>query len=97
MMTGSERPAFERWRAQIGAVAYGAIVLGLCFGIGLYLLQQRPMAMTVLAWTCGLLMALPVAQLAAVIVDEVRGRDWGFAALACVVLVLIGYAVASHL
>ena len=96
-MMDTERPAFERWRARIGMVAYGAVVLGLCFGIGLYVLQQRALAITVLAWTCGLLMALPVAQLVAVLVDEVRGRDWGFAALACCVLVLIGYAVICHL
>ena len=97
MTMDSEQPAFEQWRARIGSVAYGGIVLGLCFGIGLYVLQQRAMAITVLSWTCGLLMALPVAQLVAVLIDEVRGRDWAFAALACGVLVLIGYAVISHL
>ena len=95
--TDTEQAGFERWRAQIGTVAYAGIVLGLLFGIGLYVLQQRATAMTVLAWTCGLLMALPVAQLVVVLIEEVRGRDWGFAALAGVVLVLVGYAVISHL
>ena len=96
-MTDSEETTFERWRAQIGTAAYGGVVLGLCAGIGLYVIDQRVAAIAILSWTCGLLMALPVAQLVVVLIEEVRGRDWGFAALACGVLALVAYAVVSHL
>ena len=97
MMTTPEETGFDRARRLFGHVAYGGIVLGLCAGVGLHFLQQRPAASAVLALTCGLLMVVPLVNLLAVLADEVRSRDWGFAAMAAAVLALIGYVVITRL
>jgi NhaP-type Na+/H+ or K+/H+ antiporter len=97
MMTSSEETGFDRARRLFGQAAYGGVVLGLCAGVGLHFLQQRSLASAVLAVTCGLLMAVPVVNLLAVLADEVRRRDWGFAAMAAAVVALIGYVVMTRL
>jgi hypothetical protein len=96
-MTASEETGLGRARGLFGRVAYGGVVLGLCAGVGLQFLQQQSMASVVLALTCGLLMTVPVVNLVAVLAEEVRRRDWAFAALAAAVLALIGYAVMARL
>jgi hypothetical protein len=40
-----------------------------------------------------LLLATPVVKLLSVLLDEVRARDWGFAALGLAVLALLGGSV----
>jgi len=96
-MTASEETGFDRARRTFGQVAYGGVVLGLCGGVLLHFVQQRAMASLVLALTCGLLMTVPAVNLLAVLVEELRRRDWAFAALAAAVLALIGYAVMARL
>ena len=96
-MTASEGTGFDRARRMFGEVAYGGVVLGLCAGVGLHFLQQQSLASIVLAVTCALLMTVPAVNLLAVLVEEVRRRDWGFAALAAAVLALIGYAVMTRI
>ena len=92
-----EETGFDRARRLFGHVAYGGVVLGLCAGVGLHFLQQRAAASSVLAVTCGLLMVVPAVNLLAVLMEEVRRRDWAFAALAAAVLTLIGYAVVTRI
>ena len=96
-MTASEETGFDRARRLFGLLAYGGVVLGLCAGVGLHFLKQWSAATAVLVVTCGLLMTVPVVNLLAVVVEEVRRRDWAFAALAAAVLALIGYAVMTRL
>jgi drug/metabolite transporter (DMT)-like permease len=96
-MTASEETGFDRARRAFGQIAYGGVVLGLCGGVGLHFFQQRTAASVVLALTCGLLMTVPAVNLLAVLVEEVRRRDWAFAALAAAVLALIGYAVMTRI
>ena len=50
-----------------------------------------------LAWTCGLLIALPVVNVLWVLFDEIRRRDWGFVLLATGVVALLAYTLASKL
>lgn len=96
-MTASEETGFDRARRTFGQIAYGGVVLGFCGGVFLHFLQQRTTASVVLALTCGLLMTVPAVNLLAVLVEEVRRRDWAFAALAAAVLALIGYAVMTRI
>lgn len=96
-MTMSEESGFDRLRQHVSQIAYGGVVLGLCAGVAFHALHRPSAASFVLAGTCGVLMAVPVLNLLVVLVEEVRRRDWGFAALAAAVLALIGYAVVSRL
>jgi len=46
---------------------------------------------------CGVLLLMPILNVAAEFVDEVRRRDWAFALAAAAVLLLIGYTAIDRL
>ena len=88
--------AIERIRRRIGQAGFVGAVAGLCFGVTLFLLNQHEASSWVLMATVGVLLAMPVVNVVAVLAEEIRQRDWGFAALAVGVLALLGWAVFSR-
>jgi hypothetical protein len=96
-MTRPRHTGTERLRQQFGRAAYHGVVAGLAAGIFLYVLRQHAASVFVLASICGLMIVLPVVNVLAVLVDEVRRRDLGFALLAAAVLGLLAYTLAVHL
>ncbi len=89
--------AAGHFRRQFGRAAYGGVVAGLAGGIFFGLLHQQAASVFVLASTCGLLIALPVVNVVAVLTDEVRRRDWAFVLLASGVLALLAYTLVTRL
>lgn len=87
----------EQLRQQFGRAAYHGVVAGMVAGIFLYVLHLHAASVFVLASTCGLMIVLPVVNVLAVLVDEVRRRDLGFALLAAAVLGLLAYTFAVRL
>jgi hypothetical protein len=87
----------QRVRDNWGRMAYGGVVLGLAGGIFFSILRQTSGASLILAATCGLLIALPICNLAMVLAEEIRRRDWAFVALAVFVLGLIGWTILTNL
>lgn len=96
-MTQRRHTDMERLRQQLGRAAYQGVVAGLAGGIFFHLLRQQAASVFILASTCGLLIALPVVNVVAVFVDEMRRRDWGFTLLAAGVLALLVYTVVARL
>lgn len=96
-MSASNESAIDRLRLLMGRAAFRGVVTGLSGGIALSVLHQPGWSTRVLAWTCGLLIALPVVNVLWVLFDEIRRRDWGFVLLAGGVVALLAYALASKL
>jgi hypothetical protein len=86
----------ERIRRRTGQAGFVVGVVGLSFGTALFLLNQAEVSTWVLMTTVGVLLTMPVVNVVAVLAEEVRQRDWGFAALAVGVLALLGWAVFSR-
>ena len=88
--------SIEDLRRRIGRAAFAAVGVGLSAGILLFLLGQPSLSSAILALTIYVLVALPVVNVLAVLAEEVRRRDWGFAGLALAVLAMLAYAVAER-
>ena len=78
---------------MVNRLAFQTVVIGLLSGIALRVLGQPAWSATILSWTCGVLIGLPVVNLTGVLADEVRRRDWTFAGVALAVLMLLAYAL----
>ena len=94
--TAGDLTAIERVRRRTGQAGFVLGVAGLCFGTTLFLLNQREISTWVLMATVAVLLTMPIVNVVAVLAEEVRQRDWGFAALAVGVLALLGWAVFSR-
>ena len=93
----SEVTSIERIRQAIGRAAFVCVVGGLATGALLFLAGLWGASSAVLSVTYGVLLALPIVNVMAVLAEEARRRDWGFAAAALAVLALLVYAVADRL
>jgi uncharacterized membrane protein len=82
---------------MIGRVAFRVIIAGLISGLALYAANQESLALPTLTATLALMIVLPVANVIVVLVDEIRRRDWTFAAIAAAVLVLLAHSVLDRL
>jgi hypothetical protein len=96
-MTADGQPVRVRRRDLIGRAAFRALVVGLSAGIALRVLGQPLWSARILSWTCGLLVVFPVVNLGSVLIDEVRKRDWVFAAIAATVLGVLIYGLVTRL
>jgi hypothetical protein len=96
-VTTPESSRVERLRSIAGRAAFRAVIVGLSSGLALHLMHQPQWAATILAWTCGVLILLPVANVLSVLATEIRRRDWTFALLAAAVLLLLAYALVKRL
>ena len=96
-VTPPDSSRLDRLRSIAGRVAFRTVIIGLSSGIALQLMHQPYWATTILSWTCGVLIVLPVVNVLGVLADEIRRRDWNFALLAVAVLLLLGYALVKRL
>jgi hypothetical protein len=95
-MTTEQTTFWQRMRENWGRMAYSGVVAGLAGGFLMYRMSQPKAAAIMLAWTCGLLIALPILNVVLVLVEEVRRRDWVFAGLAVAVLAIIGFTILTR-
>jgi hypothetical protein len=91
-----DRFPIEPIRRRIGQAGFIIGVVGLTVGVALFLVNQREASAWVLRATVAALLALPIVNVSAVLAEEVRQRDWSFAALAVGVLALLAWAVVSR-
>ena len=88
------RSGVQAWvQVHLGRPGYLMAFAGLCVGTLLYFSGSRAASSGVLAVVFGLLVALPVVNVIAILIEEVRRRDWPFVAAALVVIGLIAYGV----
>jgi hypothetical protein len=87
----------ENLRRGIGRASFAVAGAGLLAGVFLSLAGARLLSAAVLKTVFGLLLVLPVVNVLAVIGEEIRRRDWTFAAVAVFVLALLGWAIAGRL
>jgi len=87
--------AIEQLRRSIGRGAFGLVVASLTMGIVFHVLGQGPASAWFLAAAVGVLIAIPIVNVLAVLAVEVRQRERDFAGLAVAVLGLLAYAVSS--
>ena len=88
------RPTVMAWvQVRIGRPGYVIAFAGLVVGSLLHLARQPVPARHVFELVFGLLLALPAMNVAGVLIEEARRRDWAFAGLAVVVLAILAYRV----
>ena len=88
------RSGVQAWvQVHLGRPGYMVAFAGLCMGTLVYFAGSREAASGVLAVVFGLLVALPVVNVVAILIEEVRRRDWAFVVAAVVVIGLIAYGV----
>jgi uncharacterized membrane protein len=64
-------------------------------GLGLAV-AGRASSVRVLGLACAVLVSIPILNVLAVLAVEVRRRDWRFAAVAALVLLLLAYTVVTR-
>ena len=79
----------------IGRPGYLIAFLGLCTGTVLYFLGQTAAARGIFVVIFVLLIALPAANVCAILVEEARRRDWPFVGIAMGVLGLLAWRIAG--
>ena len=88
------RSGVQAWvQVHLGRPGYLMAFAGLCVGTLLYFSGSRAASSGVLAVVFGLLVALPVVNVIAILIEEVRRRDWPFVVAAIAVIGLIAYGV----
>ena len=88
------RPTVMAWvQVRIGRPGYVIAFAGLAAGSLLHFARLPTPARHVFEIVFALLLALPAMNVAGVLIEEARNRDWAFAGLAVVVLALLGYRV----
>ena len=80
---------------SIGRPGYLIAFLGLCTGTVLYFLGHAAAARGIFVVIFVLLIALPAANVAAILVEEARRRDWPFVGIAVGVLSLLAWRIAG--
>ena len=83
--------SIERTRRIVSVGGLWTIVVCLVAGLALSLAGQPARAVEVFTVAAALLLTLPIAGVIAVFAEEVRRRDWIFAAAAFGVILLVGY------
>ena len=92
-LTSSAIWSTRRLLSRVGLTA--ATVL-LVTGLAMAMLGRGSTGAAVLGWACALLVGIPILNMTAVLAEEIRRRDWRFAAVAGVVMVLLAYAVMTR-
>ena len=82
----------RRWLSRVAlVVATVLLVAGLAMAV-----SGRGASVRVLSLACAVLVSIPILNVLAVLAVEIRHRDWRFAAIAGVVLVLLAYIVLTR-
>jgi hypothetical protein len=95
-MTSAEEsgPTVMVWvQVRIGRPGYMVAFAGLAAGSLMHFARQPTTARFIFEVVFALLLALPAVNVAGVLVEETRRRDWLFAGLAMVILSLLAYRV----
>lgn len=97
MMTESDVSEVERARRVIGRTGYVTAMFGLIAGVAAHFARQSSTSRFILIATIGTLLSLPVVNVIAILVEEIRRRDWSFVIAALLVLALLGFNVVRRL
>jgi hypothetical protein len=94
MMPGAPHDTSTIWRVRLRLSRLALVSATALLVIGLALaVAGRPSSVRVLGVACALLVSIPILNVLAVLAVEIRHRDWRFAAVAALVLVLLAYTV----
>ena len=74
---GTSQSGVEAIRLAIGRAGFTALMAGLMLGVSLFLIGQKQSSKTVLALTIGLMLVLPLVNVAAGLAGGGGRRDWG--------------------
>lgn len=89
----SSDSSVERVRQWASRLAIGLTLVLLVAGLTLYYSGSTALSMTFFRSVFFVLVAMPIVAVIAVLLEEVRRRDWTFAAATVVVLGLIAYSI----
>ena len=85
--------AIERTRRWVSRVAIAATLGLLTAGLVLFETGSTDLSMTFFRGAFFVLVAMPIVAVVAVLIEEIRSRDWTFVGAALVVLGLIAYSI----
>ena len=83
----------EKMRRAVGRAGFVMAVAGLVAGVVLLVLGYDKVSARVFQITFGVLLAMPVKNVLAVMADELLRRDWWFSLLAIGVLAELAFSV----
>jgi len=89
--------AMRRASALFARLALGVALVLLVAGLMADAASAFSASRPLLAAACVVLILVPVVNVLSELVDEIRRRDWAFAAAAAIVLALIAYTAISRL
>lgn len=94
MTSNSPHDTSSIWRlrrvlSRLALVSATALIV---LGLGLAI-SGRPASVDVLTLACAILVGIPVLNVLAVLAVEVRVRDWRFAGVTAVVILLLAYSI----
>ena len=87
----------ERWRRLIGRVGFVVAVTALTAAVVLSALGYRAVSAYLFSFALGVLLAMSVKNVFAVLADEVLRRDWWFGLLAVAVLGELAFSILDRL
>ena len=87
----------ERVRRWLTRVALAGSATLLIVGLAIYASSGASQAQNLFHMAFFLLVAVPLVSVAAVLLEEIRGRDWPFVGAALLVVALVTYAIVRKL
>ena len=85
--------AIERTRRWVSRVAIAATLGLLTAGLVLFQTGSTGLSMMFFRGAFFVLVAMPIVAVVAVLIEEIRNRDWTFVAAALIVLALIAWNI----
>ena len=85
--------AVERTRRWVSRVAIAATLGLLTAGLVLFETGSTAASMSVFSGVFVVLVAMPIVGVVAVLIEEIRGRDWTFVGATVLVLGLLAYSI----
>jgi hypothetical protein len=96
-VSGAALSAIERVRRGISRVSVIVAIALLCVGLAASAQGSVELSSTLFQAVFWVLLAMPVVNVLAVLLEEIRGRDWTFVAIALVVTALIAWSILRNL
>ena len=96
-MQQADTSDIEALRRSVGRAGFVVAVTGLITAVALFFLGYHTASTLAFQLTVGVLLAMPVKNVVAVMADEVRRRDWWFGLLALGVLAELAFSVLDRL
>ena len=97
MSASHEGTEIDRVRRAIGRAGFVFAFTGLSFATAMFMLHFEELSSQLFVATFAILLVLPAINVLAVLIEEIRRRDWLFVALALGVVSLLSYAVIDRL